>query len=101
MKKIIDGKIYDTDTAQCVIPLRSKVDKADFGYWECDLYRTVKGSWFICGEGNGASIFARLVGTGTIPSSGIRVVSDGWVRDELEQIQYLYALEKYFDIEEA
>jgi len=101
MKKIIDGKIYNTDTAQCVIPLRSKVDRADFGYWECDLYRTVKGNWFICGEGNGASIFAERVGTGTFFGSGIRVVSLHWVRDELERAEYYQALEKYFDIEEA
>jgi hypothetical protein len=101
MKKIINWKKYDTDTAQCVIPLSSRVGKSHFGYWECDLYRTAKGNWFICGEGNGASIFAVVAGTGTTAGSGIRVVSDGWVRDELEKAGHDNILEEFFNIEEA
>ena len=101
MKKIINGKKYDTDTATEVINLYSKLSKTHFGYWECDLFRTAKGNWFICGEGNGASIFAERMGTGSTSGSGIRVVSNDWVRDELERAGYDYALEKYFDIEEA
>jgi hypothetical protein len=101
MKKIINWKKYDTDTATEVIDLYSKLSKTDFGYWECDLYRTAKGKWFIHGEGNGASVFAIVTGTGTTAGSGLRVVSDGWVRDELERAGHDNILEEFFDIEEA
>ena len=51
MKKIINGKRYDTETAEMVAD-DSYSNYGDFGCWSEELYRTKKGNWFLCGEGD-------------------------------------------------
>ena len=50
MKKIINGKRYDTETATKVAD-DSYSNYGDFGYWSEEIYRTQKGNWFLRGEG--------------------------------------------------
>ena len=66
MKEIIDGKRYDTETANLIggsDNLHRAVDSVtDFGYWEADLYKTKSGNFFLCGSGGPQSMFSRSVG---------------------------------------
>ena len=61
MKKIINGKRYDTETAEMVAD-DSYSNYGDFEYWSEELYRTKRGNWFLCGEGGAMSRYSRSVG---------------------------------------
>ena len=74
MKKIIEGKSYDTATAIKICELTCRYYPSDFGYHETHLYRTKKGAFFLAGEGNAASMWASSYGNTRGPGSGLRVV---------------------------
>ncbi|WP_146227926.1 hypothetical protein [Rhodobacter viridis] len=61
MKRIINGKRYDTDSAN-YIGTYAHGHPGDFGWFEEDLYRTSKGEYFIAGEGGAMSKYARSAG---------------------------------------
>ena len=61
MKKVIEGKRYDTETAEQVAAA-SYSNYGDLAYWAEGLYRTQKSNWFLVGEGSAMSKFARAVG---------------------------------------
>lgn len=62
MKKIINGKKYDTDTAEEVCDWNNGLGTRDFHY-ECEtLYRKKTGEFFLLGEGGPASAYAVTVG---------------------------------------
>lgn len=58
MKKIINGKVYDTETAKKVASWYSDYGLTDFHYYEESLYRKKTGEFFIYGEGNAASPYS-------------------------------------------
>lgn len=47
MKKIIRGARYDTDTAKRLGSASANCPRSDFNYWECGLYRTKTGKYFL------------------------------------------------------
>lgn len=51
MKKIIGGKIYDTNTAECVHAYSSRHNHDDSNWYEETLYKTKKGVYFLAGTG--------------------------------------------------
>ena len=62
MKKIIDGKVYDTNKANRVCEvLSSTQNHADFGWHDTELYRTAKGRFFVAGKGGPSSMWAERV----------------------------------------
>ena len=61
MKKIINGKLYDTDTAK-FISEKSYSNRRDFNYWCESLYKKRTGEYFLHGEGGPMSRYARTVG---------------------------------------
>ena len=58
MKKIINGKKYDTDTATQVAEWSKDVSVSDFTYFEETLYKKRSGEYFLYGFGNAASKYA-------------------------------------------
>lgn len=62
MKKVIDGKRYDTDTATEVAVAASPEGKSDFKHWEEALYKKKTGEYFLHGYGNAASKYAESCG---------------------------------------
>lgn len=60
MKKIINGKLYNTETAKCVGSDRYSYPR-DFHYWCETLYRKKGGDYFLHGEGGPASKYAEKV----------------------------------------
>lgn len=61
MKKIINGKRYDTATAK-KIGDASHSNRTDFSYWREALYQKKTGEFFLYGEGGPASKYSRSVG---------------------------------------
>ncbi len=62
MKKIIDGKKYDTETAELIYEWSSDHGKSDFAWYEESLYRKRTGEYFLYGYGHAASKYAEHSG---------------------------------------
>ena len=70
MKKIINNKRYDTNTAKKVAEYDSDAARSDFNYYHEDLYQKRTGEFFLYGQGNAASKYAD------------RAFPDGWTSGE-------------------
>lgn len=103
MRKVIDGKVYDTSTATKVADYSrcsgsgDDVDEA--------LYRTAKGRWFLAGEGGPLSRYGESVpgnrsayteGSGLIALSPAEALA--WCEDHEVDAE---TIEEYFKLEEA
>lgn len=77
MRRVIDGKMYDTDTADKIAEWdNGHNSKRDFHYCSEDLYKTKKGSWFLHGEGGAASKYAESCGQNeTCEGKGIELLT--------------------------
>jgi len=62
MKRIIDGKRYDTDTAKEVANWSNGLGYSDFSHCIEELYRTKNGNYFLHGEGGPKSSYAKSCG---------------------------------------
>ena len=63
MKRIINGKRYDTSSAKKLAEACSKsYSRRDFGFWEEELYLTKSGNYFLHGVGGPASKYAEACG---------------------------------------
>ena len=58
MKKVINGKRYDTSTAKLVGKYSKDCSVTDFPWYMEELYRKSTGEYFLYGEGNAASRYA-------------------------------------------
>lgn len=84
MKRIIEGKCYDTDTAVHVCNLPCDTESIrDFSWHTTALYQTRKGVFFLAGEGGPMSMWARSIagGRSTFGGEGIRLISEQEARD--------------------
>lgn len=70
MKKIINGRMYNTDTAKRLCWASSDCGCRDFSYWKEELYQKRTGEFFLYGEGGPASPYSRRCGQSEW--------SDGW-----------------------
>lgn len=61
MKKIISGRLYDTETAK-ELGSDSYSNSRDFHWWAETLYQKRTGEFFVHGEGGPASKYAETVG---------------------------------------
>ena len=64
MKKVINGKMYNTDSARLIGSWDNR-DYGNFGYCEESLYQKKTGEFFIYGEGGARSKYARKCGSNT------------------------------------
>ncbi len=78
MKKIINGKVYDTATAQCVGEWSNGYTRRVPMWHEESLFRKRTGEFFIFGEGGPRSQYAKEVGVRQW-SSGERIMPLTWV----------------------
>lgn len=62
MKKIINGKVYDTETAKKVAFWSNNKSYSDFSYTEENLYRKKTGEFFLYGEGGPMTKYAESCG---------------------------------------
>lgn len=76
MKRVIEGKVYNTATANRIHAYESPEMSGDFQYFMEALYRTQRGNYFIAGEGGPMSPYAESLGGGSYGGgSGITPVS--------------------------
>lgn len=61
MKKIIKGKVYDTETAKKLGCYENMQDVRNFNHFEDELYRKKTGEFFLYGHGGPASKYSRRV----------------------------------------
>lgn len=87
MKKIIDGRMYNTETAKQVGSRWDSTDYVtDFDYFSETLYRKKTGEYFIYGSGNAASPYATYEGNHTYSGgSAIRPMSYEVAREWAEK----------------
>lgn len=92
MKKIIEGKTYNTETAQFLGDWQN-LWKGDYHYYREELYHTKKGTYFIYGEGNGASPYAKRFADGYGPGKDIKILSESeareWAEKKLSTDEYI------------
>ena len=62
MKRIIDGRKYDTETAYMVGQWENMYDVSNFHYFSESLYKKRTGEYFLYGEGGAMSKYAETIG---------------------------------------
>lgn len=93
MKKIINGRRYDTDTAKELGYGCSRLPRNDFGFWEETLYQKRTGEYFLYGEGGPASRYSVYSGQNSW-SGGDRIIpmtaeqAMKWAEEHLEVEDY-------------
>ena len=102
MKKIINGKIYNTNTAKQIAFWNNGTSSSDFHHCNETLYLTKKEIWFLFGKGGPRSKYALQNGWGTESGEGFEVFSWEQALEWLVDKNAINAIEKYFkDLEEA
>lgn len=77
MKKIINGKVYNTDTAQLIADWANSYASNDFHYCEESLHRTKFGQYFIAGFGGAMTSYQTSAGSNSWGGgSEIRLLSE-------------------------
>jgi hypothetical protein len=99
MKRILDGKIYDTETAT----LRADISGNDgalpsneFEWQHTGLYVSPRGTYFIAGRGGARSRWAKPMGLGTGPGEGLIIISDAEARNLFEKFGDMDKYAEYF-----
>lgn len=93
MKKVINKKLYNTETAERVGSWYNGHYTNDFAYCSEDLYRTKSGNFFLHGEGGPMSIYAQSSGNST--GWGERIVpltydeAQAWAEKHLDGDDYI------------
>ena len=64
MRKIVNGLLYDTQTAEEIESV-SYSNPTDFNHYEEALYKTKGGRYFLAGEGNARSKYGQSVDQNT------------------------------------
>lgn len=103
MKRIIDGKRYDTKTATLIYAYESPYPRSDFNWYVETLHRTSKGNYFLAGEGGPLSKYAERSGNETRGGSDLKPISDKDAQRWLEKRGASDELEALFgeEIEDA
>ena len=102
MKKIINGKLYDTSTAEKIDSWRSGRSPGDFNYIAETLYVTPSKAFFLHGTGGAATEYAELVGSRKCGSETIVTMTSQEAMEWCEQRDVdadIY--QKYFDVTPA
>ena len=93
MKKVIAGKVYDTDTAQRLAYWENMADVRGFHQYSETLYRKKTGEYFLHGEGGPLTQYAQTVGTNSW-RGGERIMpltyaeAQKWAEEHLDGDEY-------------
>jgi hypothetical protein len=101
VKKIIDGKRYNTSTATFVCDCSpSGFYRGDFRFEDTSLYRTPRGGWFLSGHGGPMSRWSRSAGLNSwTGGEGIQPLDADEARSYLERHGDPDDVEKFFGAE--
>lgn len=102
MRKIIDGKLYNTETALRLYDYDNKLYTTDFHYYSETLYKTKKGAYFLLAEGGAMSKMSESNGHSTFGGIDIKAFSPAEAQDYLIKHQAIDIFEIEFGfLEEA
>lgn len=93
MKKVINGKLYNTDTAKALGTYGNGGSWRDFSHFEETLYRKKTGEFFLHGEGGPMTRYAETVGQNEW-SGGAKIIPLGyaeaqkWAEANLDAEEY-------------
>jgi len=96
MKQIIDGKTYNTDTADCIGNYSNGLGQSDFNNIDEDLYITKKGAFFLYGDGGAMTKYSEPCGNMTREGSGIIPLSEMEALSWMENNGDIEDIEKHF-----
>lgn len=93
MKEIIDGRMYNTDTAKWLASYNNGLGATDFRVYEETLYRKKTGEYFLHGSGGAMSKYSRAVGNSWCGSEEIIPLSKNlakkWTEDHCTADTYI------------
>lgn len=98
MKRIINGKRYDTDTAQFIKTYTSDLSINDFRYYDESLYLKKTGEFFLYATGNGASKYAGQYGDLRGPGEKIVPLTLDEAKAWVEKIEDADLYEELFEV---
>lgn len=103
MKKIINRRMYNTETAKEIAEFSSGYHCGDFRRYDEALYRTKKGSYFLAGSGGPMTKYSERCGDAWGHGSDLEPISRTQAIEWLEEHGYTDILESEFSdqIEEA
>lgn len=73
MKKVINGKVYNTETATEIGHYWNGLSDRDFNHLSETLYKTAKGNYFLAGEGGPLTKYSHSCGDNSW-SGGVRII---------------------------
>lgn len=108
MKRIIEGKRYDTEKAIEIGGFNNQgvgaATRSDFNWWEATLYKTPRsGRYFLAGQGGPMTRFGKPTGDGKTFGERIIPLSEQEALEWASQYLYPETVEKHFSdlIEDA
>jgi hypothetical protein len=97
MKKLIDGLLYDTESAEEIASWSNGLSYSDFNHMDETLYRTESGRWFIHGGGGPKTKYRKpAAGGGVTGSEDIRALTDAEAFEWLQAKNNVSAAQEYF-----
>ncbi len=96
MKRIINSKRYNTETAEEVASYDNRLGTQDFRGYSESLYKTKTGNWFLSGEGGPRTKYAQPCGNLTGGGKDIIPLSHDQALSWLESHGESDAIEKHF-----
>lgn len=96
MKKIINGKRYNTETAIEIASYGNSLGPGDFRHYDESLYKTKSGNWFLSGEGGPMTKYSQPCGDMTGGGSDIIPLTPAEAQEWLEMHDETDALEEHF-----
>ena len=97
MKKVINHKLYNTDTAELLGEYSFGKGYSDVNYFYEALYRTKSGAYFIHGEGGARTEYATLVSSNSwTGGENIIPISEMEAYEWAEEHDMIGVIEKYF-----
>jgi hypothetical protein len=103
MKKIINRKVYNTETATKIATWDNGLPDNNVHAIEELLYHTEKGAYFLQYWGGAATDYAKSYGVTSSDNSGIKALDDSEAYEWLEKHNFAAEIESHFpdQIEEA
>lgn len=87
MKKVIEGKVYNTETATLIGELCCSSYPGDFRYHKTGLYQSPKGTYFLAGSGGPKSMWSQSEGnSGYSGGSGLVTIPADEARSHAEDM---------------
>ncbi len=90
MKRVINGKLYNTKTATLLVSWDNRLGSNDFNNCSETLYRTENGNYFLEGDGGAMSRWSKSNGKTTWGSSGLEALTPQealeWLEDHDENV---------------